>query len=659
MTQEIFITVRKDFQTLSNGTLIYTNYNDDDTRTDYWKMEQEHPPYLTMLAAGDFVIANDRYTKESGEEIPVNYYLEQDYARYAYKIFGNTPEMIGYYSELLGFEYPWDKYSQIVVRDYVSGAMENTTAVIHGDFVQGTDRELLDYNAEDVIAHELFHHWFGDLVTCESWSHLPLNESFATYGEVLWEEYKYGDDAAAYHAYESNQGYFYEAQYQKKPLIRFDYDDKEDMFDAHSYNKGGAILHMLRETLGDSAFFTSLNHYLNQNAFKDAETDNLRIAFEEITGLDLNWFFNQWFFGAGHPDLSASFFWDDEQNEQQVILTQTQDLEVNGVFTLPMTIALHYEDGDVLYEEVIMDEQEQLFRFPSDKQPVLVRLDANEALLATESFDMPEEWWPKLLDASFPFRTRKEAVNHANDEPVARYRMLETALIDPFWNIRRSAVRGILEADSLSQLSEARLVKLLETEEHTGTLGTVINVLSELKPEVLSKEYLVERIDKDLSYRVNAAALEALTIVDFDLALQKANDYADDPQSSMIIAIAEVYTASGNPDYAEYFERMIRNEEAYNAYGVIQSYSTFISALPDASVERALDLVEETHEGDGIWWLNIANYRMLGTIIDRYRDSANPEQFTSPTGDRAYALLNRFKSEVENPTLVRTLNEIE
>ena len=306
-----------------------------------------------------------------------------------------------------------------------------------------------------------------------------------------------------------------------------------------------------------------------------------------------------------------------------------------------------------------MDEQEQLFRFPSDKQPVLVRLDANEALLATESFDMPEEWWPKLLDASFPFRTRKEAVNHANDEPVARYRMLETALIDPFWNIRRSAVRGILEADSLSQLSEARLVKLLETEEHTGTLGTVINVLSELKPEVLSKEYLVERIDKDLSYRVNAAALEALTIVDFDLALQKANDYADDPQSSMIIAIAEVYTASGNPDYAEYFERMIRNEEAYNAYGVIQSYSTFISALPDASVERALDLVEETHEGDGIWWLNIANYRMLGTIIDRYRDSANPEQFTSPTGDRAYALLNRFKSEVENPTLVRTLNEIE
>ena len=177
-------------------------------------------------------------------------------------IFSNTKEMLTFFSEKLGMDYPWDKYAQIVVRDYVSGAMENTTGVIFGKFVQKTERELIDNHNENIIAHELIHHWFGDLVTCESWANLALNESFANYGEYLWLEYKYGKDEADHHMHRELGGYLYTSDRNMHDLVNFNYHDREDMFDAHSYNKGGCILHSLRNYIGDEAFFAGLNMYL-------------------------------------------------------------------------------------------------------------------------------------------------------------------------------------------------------------------------------------------------------------------------------------------------------------------------------------------------------------------------------------------------------------
>lgn len=184
----------------------------------------------------------------------MNYYVEKEYEKDAKAIFGNTPEMIEFYSKTLGVDYVWPKYSQVIVRDYVSGAMENTSATVHGEFLQQHSRDLLDENNEDVISHELFHQWFGDLVTCESWSNLPLNESFATYGEYLWREYKYGRDDADYTGTLDLSSYLDESDYKQVDLIRFKYDTREDMFDSHSYAKGGRVLHMLRKYLGDEAF---------------------------------------------------------------------------------------------------------------------------------------------------------------------------------------------------------------------------------------------------------------------------------------------------------------------------------------------------------------------------------------------------------------------
>ncbi|MDW8288725.1 MAG: M1 family metallopeptidase, partial [Flammeovirgaceae bacterium] len=318
--QEIFITVDTAFRTISNGTLVFQRNNNDGTRTDYWKQDKPHAPYLFAMAIGKYAEIKDQW-----RHVPLFYYVEPEYAPYAKDIFGNTPEMMEFFSKLLDYPYPWDKYAQVVVRDFVSGAMENTSVSIFMEQLQVDKRSLLDHHWDAIIAHELFHHWFGNLVTCESWANLPLNESFANYSEYLWLEYKYGVDEADLHWQGELEQYLNESIRKQEPLIRYYYRDKEDMFDSHSYAKGGLILHYLRKIVGEEAFRESLQLYLKQNAFKKAEIHQLRLAFEEVTGEDLNWFFDQWFLKPGHPDIFLS-----EQYENGVVsltVRQRQDLQ--------------------------------------------------------------------------------------------------------------------------------------------------------------------------------------------------------------------------------------------------------------------------------------------------------------------------------------------
>ena len=233
-TQEITMTVPSKYVTLSNGLLISQKKNADGTRTDYWKMDLPNAPYLFFMGVGDYVIVKDKYKK-----MDVNYYVEKEYAPVAKKIFGETPSMIGFYERITGVPYVWPKYDQIVGREYVSGAMENTTATLHQDGAYQNARELVDGNGwESTIAHELFHHWFGDLVTAESWSNITVNESFANYSQYLWDEFRHGQDVADANAFKEMQDYLASGANDKN-LVRFYYKNKEDVFDAVSYNKGG------------------------------------------------------------------------------------------------------------------------------------------------------------------------------------------------------------------------------------------------------------------------------------------------------------------------------------------------------------------------------------------------------------------------------------
>jgi len=443
-TQEMYLTVQDRFKTLSNGVLKSSTKNTNGTRTDYWKMDLPHAPYLFMIAIGEYAVVNDTW-----EGIPVDYYVEPAYKPYAREIFNHTPEMLTYFSDMLGVRYPWPKYSQVIVRDFVSGAMENTTGVIFGEFVQKTDRELIDDDNDYIVAHELFHHWFGDYVTCESWSNLTMNEGFANYSEYLWFEHKYGKDRADHHRINELNGYLGSvATGGEHPLIWFAVSDSEEMFDAHSYNKGGLVLHMLRNYVGDEAFFASLNKFLVDNAYTAVEAHDLRLSFEEVTGQDLNWFFNQWYFEAGHPQLTIDYGYDAVTKMTSVTIEQTQDPErFPAIFQLPIGIDIYETAGKPTRQQVMMTQRKQTFTFPVNQEPALINVDGDKVLLAERTDNKDEAAYifqyynaPNLMD-------RFEAVQFLQESnSVEAKKVKRAALKDDFWFIRNLSI-GLLEPE--------------------------------------------------------------------------------------------------------------------------------------------------------------------------------------------------------------------
>lgn len=478
MTQELNITVPEGYVSLSNGSLEFSSLNGDGTRTDSWRQEQAHSTYLTMIAVGNFTISKDQWRDKE-----VNYYTEPEFAPTAKIVFGNTPEMMEFFSNKLGIDYPWDKYSQIVVRDFVSGAMENTSASVFYEGLNMTEGEHIDQNQDDIIAHELFHHWFGDLVTAESWSNLPLNESFATYGEYLWDEYKNGRDQADYQAFNNLEAYLSSGDKKRVDVIRYDYADREHMFDEVSYQKGGLILHMLRKTVGDEAFFKALNTYLKKFAFKTAEIHDLRLIFEEITGRDLNWFFNQWFLASGHPELNILNSYNSDNKELTINIEQNQDLSEMPLYRLPMAVDI-YLNGEVIRKEIILDKQNQSFVFPISSSPDLVNVDAEKYLLAEKNEEKTLVQYAFQYQNAPLFLDRLEAITvllKHKDEALSQNTLIK-AINDKHWFIRKNALELIPHLSSEKRASVYEKIKEL-------ALHDTVSQVRALAVETLGKYY--------------------------------------------------------------------------------------------------------------------------------------------------------------------------
>ncbi|MFS8615463.1 MAG: M1 family metallopeptidase [Solitalea sp.] len=506
-TQRIALTVDEKYVTLSNGRLVSEKANGDGTRTDVWEQELPHATYLTMIAVGDFAVVKDRW-----RDLEVNYYVEPEYESYASLVFGNTPEMMEFYSELLGVDYPWSKYAQIVVRDFVSGAMENTTASVFFDRMNMTDREYLDENHEDIIAHELFHHWFGNLVTCESWSNLPLNEAFATYGEYLWLEYKYGRAEADVHGFNDLAYYLFDEDSHDKDLIRFEVPHREDMFDVVTYQKGGRVLHMLRKYVGDEAFFEALRQYLENHRFQTVEIHDLRMAFEAVTGEDLNWFFNQWMLDKGHPELNFKISWNAEAGQVVIRTEQTQDLSKWPLYKLPLAVDF-YLDGKVERKQLVIDQQVQTFTLDMPREPELVNMDAEKMLLARVREDKPLEQWvfqyyhaPLYMDK---YRALQHLVGTAADPRVQEV-MLDALDNETTWAIRLGAIH-LVSRFSPEYKEKARpvLVRLATEDEKSLVRALAVEALAEHFGGKQNKT-LFEKAAKDPSPAVEAAAKKAL-----------------------------------------------------------------------------------------------------------------------------------------------------
>jgi aminopeptidase N len=629
MTQEMFITVEEKYRTLSNGEHVYSNYNADGSRTDFWKMDKSHPPYLVMMAVGDFVVAHDKWVNSKGEEIPVNYYVEPEFGDYAYRIFGNTPEMMSFYSQLLNVDYPWPKYSQVIVRDYVSGAMENTTATIHGEFLNMTDRELLDYTNEDIIAHELFHHWFGDLVTCENWANLALNESFATYGEYLWADYKYGYDEAQITLDNFKESYIMEASFKQENLIRYYYDDKEDMFDSHTYEKGACILHMLRQLVGDDAFFDSLHEYLVRYSFQDAEVHKLRLVFEEVTGLDLQWFFDQWFLGSGHPELEVHY---DLNNGGNIVVNQTQSSA--RPFRLPVQVDVHYSDHVERLDWVIADWTDTL-ALSLSASPTWIKFDPNYILLADLDDDFPTPWYLEMgapanhvMDRLNAFSFLEE-VDSLDDESAKRWKELVlSSLNDPFDEVQTEALSSL---ETLFDPEEFKpQVIALIANKNTSVASTALRTLGDLYDDDKDLAYFYNGL-RSKSYYVMAASLRALAVRDSHKGLVEAEHLRSEQNPTVKNAVNSVFAIHGDSSYRAYFENEIAGSTGYQKYKCLSAYGNFLQRQDLETIQSALPLLETWIISDdflvsvGARDALRAIARSLNSSISYSSDSSQPE----------------------------------
>jgi aminopeptidase N len=573
-TQEFNLTVPAKYVSLSNGKLAQQVINKNGTRTDKWVMTQPNSPYLFFIGVGDYAVVKDQY---KGKE--VSYYVEKPYEKVARKIFGNTPEMMQFFSTKLGVEYPWVKYSQIVGRDYVSGAMENTTATLHQESAQQDARQLVDGNEwESTIAHELFHHWFGDLVTAESWSNLTVNESFADYSQYLWLEYKYGADEAGHENYSSMQSYLSNGKEASKDLVRFYYNDKEDMFDLVSYQKGGRILNMLRNIVGDDAFFKSLNKYLTDNKYSNGSAHKLRMAFEAVTGKDLNWYFNQWYFGNGHPKLTISYRYYDSIQQAAVIIKQTQN---EKSFTLPIAIDV-YEGAVKKRYTVWASSKADTFYFPATMKPTLINVDADKVLLAEKKENKTIAEYEQQYKYGGQYLDRREAIEFAGKrlgDSIAR-RLVELALKDKYYRLRSLAI-NILASEKLSDSILLQIASIAKKDDAKKVRAEAIELLGRQKNN-LYKSFFTQAV-KDSSYSVSGAALEALNLIDGSQAFTIAMELSKKPAKGRLgKAITNVIIDNGNESNATFvlksFNDMPLSSEKFSAIG---SLSKFLEKVED------------------------------------------------------------------------------
>ncbi|MBJ6109963.1 M1 family peptidase [Hymenobacter sp. BT523] len=577
-TEEISMTVPAKYVTLSNGKLVSSTPAGPGLRTDTWKMDLPHAPYLFMMAVGDFKIYKDTWR---GKE--VNYYLEPKYAPFAKQIFGNTPDMLEFYSNRLGVEYPWNKYSQIVARDYVSGAMENTTATLHGEQVQMTDRELLDrqYSSESVIAHELFHQWFGDYVTAESWSNITVNETMADFSEGLYAEHKYGQEAADAHYHTYLRRYLSSPRDAAKTLVRFHYDQQEEVFDLVSYQKGGAIMDMLRTYLGDDVFFAGLQKYLKDNAFGNGEAHQMRLAFEAVSGQDLNWFWNQWYYSPGHPVVTIDYAWDAAKKVQSVTVKQTQP---GTPFQLPFTID-YYVGGKAIHQAVTMTEATQTFSMPLAAKPELVNVDARKKLLWNKTDNKSAAEFAYQYSHAPLFVDRREAVTAAAKDQTtnaASRAVLLAALNDKFYGIRSVAVQALkMDDKTVAKAAAPTLRKLAANEPNTNVRAQMFAALAQLKDK--KDEKLFSQNLNSQSYNVQAAALKGLATVQPAQALARAKALKTDGNAALDQAVMQAYAQGGGAAEWAYVRDQFDAARPQAQFGMIEPLATMTGRLDDAT----------------------------------------------------------------------------
>jgi aminopeptidase N len=616
-TQELLITVDSKFQTLSNGKLIQTKINKDGTRTDFWKQNVPHAPYLFMFVVGEFALFREENTK-----IPIDYLTEKAFAPHAKAVFGNTPDMMKFFSELLDCQYPWEKYAQVVVRDFISGAMENTSASVFMEGVQVDSISAKDTHWDDIIAHELFHHWFGNYVTAESWANLALNEAFANYSEYLWREHRYGKFSADAHRKEERDNYFFEAKSKKEPLIRFHYASEEDMFDNHSYAKGGLILHFLRKTAGEEAFFAALRLYLKKHAFGKAEAHQFRICLEEITGQDWNGFFNQWFFSAGHPEihLKTDYF----NNTLKIFAAQKQAFAAENPFEIPMSVT--YQIGEKTFSQnILLQNQTDTFTFLTESEPDFIVFD-REKIIPGEIF-----YSQKLSSVLKQIRRAENFFEHQNGLDSAILHFYEPEVREFFRKMllhKEAEVRLITldllgdEELSLPEDFKADFQNIFRKDENSlcRTLA-----LQNLARKYTDTQAELSAALNDSSYFVRSNALYLLHLLDDENIEKTVARYEFSDDRYLLYTVMEIYARRGTAGKMNWFLKKIQKKSASELVQLLNPFTNYLLTLDEKEALSGKDYLVKLARHDDNPEVRKYAFQMLVIMAGNPENSENTD----------------------------------
>ncbi len=507
-TSEVLLTVPKNMMGISNGTLAATRTNADGTKTFHWKQDLPHSTYLISIAVGEFVEVKDT----PYENVPIVYYVPT-YRRpeEAKAAMSNTPRMVKFFSDKIGVRYPWSKYAQVMMSNF-PGGMEHTSATTVGDGSLHDARAKLDISSDGLLAHELAHQWWGDLLTCKDWSHIWLNEGFASYFDTLWTEFDQGKDAFQIEVDGMMNGArAADTGNSRRPVVYRQYAEPEHMFDGHAYPKGGSVLHMLRGVLGDELFWKGINLYTRRNAFKAVETVDLRLAMEEVSGRDLTWFFEQWLYKAGYPEFQVRYAWDEAAKKVKVTVKQTQLVtNITPLFRTPVDIYVTTAQGQQKHR-VYVEQASHEFTFDAASPPLMVNFDPEQWVLKTLDFPKSKEEWLYTLQRAPWAVERQRAVTElgkVKDDPAVVAALRDAALRDKFVGVRSSALSAIASVET-SPASRDFLLQALNDKE-SRIRRAAISALEKYATEPAVQDALRKVFHTDPSYFAQAAALSAL-----------------------------------------------------------------------------------------------------------------------------------------------------
>ena len=507
LTTETILTVPASWITVANGKLVSVKDAGNALKTWTWVESLPSSSYLITIVAGEF-----DEVKEAWRGKPVTYYAPKGRGDRLKINYGRTPQMMEYFSKTIGVDYPWEKYAQVMVDDFVAGGMENSSATTNtsSSLVHPTLAPEYTTGQDPLISHELGHQWFGDLVTCKDWGNIWLNEGFATFMEAMWSEHYFPKDQSQYERWSGIQEWFEQSGLWAKPLVRHDFDDSSE-FDGNAYGKGGLVLYMLRHQIGEAAFYRGLRHYLDVNRGKNVVTADLVKAIEEETHINVDQFFTQWVYGAGAPRFDLAYTYDDTKHQIVLKVKQTQKVEGRvGIFRVPVEVELTTAGGAKTYP-ITVSKAEEAFALPADSAPVMVLFDRGGHVLKTAEFHKDKKEWLYQAGKASDFADRAdalEALAKIKDDPEVDAALGQALGNDKAWGARAVA------ADKLGERGTPAAAKQLLDGLNSATEPWVRNriaaALGNFKDNIEVAAKLESLAKEDKSFRTRASALQAL-----------------------------------------------------------------------------------------------------------------------------------------------------